>query len=1032
MAYKGQLDFESFSINDAYTRGRQHEIDDDDEIAAVKEEDPSLVKNFTLEMIHVPNDTTTASGEILFAKVQNGVVVTVVVEWKVWVMDQALQVPKHPFSVDLHQRGRSDTDELYKLFVDPLGRHIIVATSGGDAHYVSVVQGTTFRINKPKDAPALCVYESVAWDKSNTSELNTSNVLVGSRMGCIYELRVDAKTKSSTIELVYQMKTDSSVIGLEVEKFHDQTRKHVVLATTTTRIYQFMGEGSYDSFFGNFASGDTQYQEFPEPANQPPIRSTLVVYHRAVTNLVAHSFTWLTFAGLMHGTLDLTRNALEQENVLHIAPTITLCRQSKEKSWDMKGHFPIGIVISEFHFYLLFEDNFVVLCHPAGLPWKSTTEPKTDLKPHDLTNRTVFSTNFAGHKKDLGRGVIFDSLKQKVYVYTGTRLMELIVENESRHAWRLYLDRALDSSEHGENRESFFHSALRLCESDSEKADAVRISLGDFYFSKKRYTEAVRLYSETDKSFEETVTKLMVRDHFQSTKDKDAKEVLLEYVLARVEFMKKRRATLTQERKQFMCLCTWIVEMYLERITRFDVSATGENERERSEKLAMARADLNNFLKVNKDMLDYETTLQLFMTHGRSSEMITYCQEVNNYVKVVEYHMNSNETGKALDVMSQRCTMQNDEKLWYLYSPRLIVLLPRKLMEGGWMGSAQNILKPRKLIPALTKYRIERNEAMEDGNPDTQNWAVKYLQWVIRRSSSSDDPVIHNMLVALHAQQQDSKPLEAFLATSDCYDQKYALRLCLEAQKLRACVLVYSRMKLYEDAVSLALRVRDVSLAKEHANRPEDDHQKKKLWIMIAEYVIKEEKNAKNALDLIKESAVIKVEDVLPYFSDNVLIQEFKTEICKSLDDYAEEIKKLKSDMERATNSANEIRNDIKDNGHRFGFISSSEKCNVCSQALLSRGTIGFYIFPSCKHVFHKTCLIATVRPCLPRDKQERVTILTTRLEYLREKRSDEHELKETKRELDDIVAASCILCGPFMVEEIDKPFIEALDTSWE
>ena len=42
-----------------------------------------------------------------------------------------------------------------------------------------------------------------------------------------------------------------------------------------------------------------------------------------------------------------------------------------------------------------------------------------------------------------------------------------------------------------------------------------------------------------------------------------------------------------------------------------------------------------------------------------------------------------------------------------------------------------------------------------------------------------------------------------------CYDLKYALRLCMEHDRKKACVHIYSLMGLYEEAVDLAL---DVSL----------------------------------------------------------------------------------------------------------------------------------------------------------------------------------------------------------------------------
>jgi len=40
-----------------------------------------------------------------------------------------------------------------------------------------------------------------------------------------------------------------------------------------------------------------------------------------------------------------------------------------------------------------------------------------------------------------------------------------------------------------------------------------------------------------------------------------------------------------------------------------------------------------------------------------------------------------------------------------------------------------------------------------------------------------------------------------------CYDLKYALRLCSEHGHKRECVHIYSLMKLYEEAVDLALSV---------------------------------------------------------------------------------------------------------------------------------------------------------------------------------------------------------------------------------
>ncbi|KAI9922841.1 hypothetical protein PsorP6_001171 [Peronosclerospora sorghi] len=61
------------------------------------------------------------------------------------------------------------------------------------------------------------------------------------------------------------------------------------------------------------------------------------------------------------------------------------------------------------------------------------------------------------------------------------------------------------------------------------------------------------------------------------------------------------------------------------------------------------------------------------------------------------------------------------------------------------------------------------------------------------------------------------------------FDIAFALRLCNQNEKNRACIYIYSAMGLYQDAVEKALQV-DVKIAKEMAGMPEDDETRKKLW----------------------------------------------------------------------------------------------------------------------------------------------------------------------------------------------------------
>jgi len=240
---------------------------------------------------------------------------------------------------------------------------------------------------------------------------------------------------------------------------------------------------------------------------------------------------------------------------------------------------------------------------------------------------------------------------------------------------------------------------------------------------------------------------------------------------------------------------------------------------------------------------------------------------------------------------------------------------------------------------------------------------------------NNTDPSIHNYLLSLYVQQKDATALLKFLQDKKaCFDLKYALRLCTKHNKDGACVLIYSKMGLYEEAVDLALKV-DIELAKDNAGKPpeEDEELRKKLWLRIARHVVEEEKNIKKAMDFLKHCELLKIEDILPFFPDFVLIDDFKDEICLSLEEYNKYITELKNEMVEATESAELIRSDIKQLRNKYGYISG-QKCELCGFPALTRA---FYLFP-CQHVFHANCLTDEMMlhvDVVKQKKNKRVTI---------------------------------------------------------
>ena len=139
-----------------------------------------------------------------------------------------------------------------------------------------------------------------------------------------------------------------------------------------------------------------------------------------------------------------------------------------------------------------------------------------------------------------------------------------------------------------------------------------------------------------------------------------------------------------------------------------------------------------------------------------------------------------------------------------------------------------------------------------------------------------------------------------------------------------------------------------MELARINADKAEDDEAlRKRLWLKIAQHIIQEKNDIKayvvmntvwlitrralslsfslslsiappfpslppSSMDFLQCCDLIKIEDVLPFFPDFVLIDEFKEQICSALEGYKETIEELKMDMEDATKSADNLRVDIR------------------------------------------------------------------------------------------------------------------------
>lgn len=135
---------------------------------------------------------------------------------------------------------------LYKMFLDPSGRHLIVTSTQGENWYLyrgwkKFKQLKNFKM----------VIESIAWNKagllSASNSTSSKEFLVGGRNGTVHEALLDAeedffKSQERYVYPVYALPERQPVTGIHFQLVPPSDPKiAVVLLTTPTRIYQFAG-----------------------------------------------------------------------------------------------------------------------------------------------------------------------------------------------------------------------------------------------------------------------------------------------------------------------------------------------------------------------------------------------------------------------------------------------------------------------------------------------------------------------------------------------------------------------------------------------------------------------------------------------------------------------------------------------------------------------------------------------------------------------------------------------------------------------
>ncbi|OMJ09676.1 Vacuolar protein sorting-associated protein 18-like protein [Smittium culicis] len=250
-----------------------------------------------------------------------------------------------------------------------------------------------------------------------------------------------------------------------------------------------------------------------------------------------------------------------------------------------------------------------------------------------------------------------------------------------------------------------------------------------------------------------------------------------------------------------------------------------------------------------------------------------------------------------------------------------------------------------------------------------------------------------------------------------------------------------------------------ISSVQMFSNEPTNEREKR-LWTKIATYALITCEDYNLALSLTKRTNLLKIKDLIKLQPSFVNIDLVRESLCTSLEEQEQEIKTLYMDMNESMKNAGVVSKEILGLNNRYSIVAENEMCMICCQPALTKV---IYVFP-CQHIFHCDCLTRKVLMGSVRVNIKKIKSLQYQLASIGKQRRemrleniggllvDNDKKKQTKptkksraqeiedskkekelissevkvrRELDNLVARECILCGETNVKSIGVPLVD-------
>ncbi|GAX74136.1 hypothetical protein CEUSTIGMA_g1585.t1 [Chlamydomonas eustigma] len=961
------------------------------------------------------------------------------------------------------------------------------------------------------------VGKSAGMEDDSPSDSCTGSIILGTDLGALMEIVLDENLlqhkKEPRVKQLLQLPTSPGSNGssskvictVRQEALPSTGSGYLVLIATSRLLYVLSGGPTLESLFAKYTN--TKLSPLME-AVVPSHHSQLHLYYPGSMEEWGRSspsrFGWIVGDMVYHGELDIEGGGEPYVRNMHSLP-LPGALGSLPNGGSTTGGPSLGGVAASSSWASLNRasspslgvtspkgiaspiastpTSLIVLTAPDGdnTQWLAMTEYHFILLKGDLLYavnrvsgkvvsevefRSPLNLNVSGESSRSFDGLVKDEVSGSIYAYSDESLYEVTVLQESRDMWKVYL------------KQQDWDEALKHCSSSSQR-DKVHCTRAEAAMSLGDYTTAAIHWAKIvggKPTFEEIALKLVeiagqlddegtIGGTGGYRRRTDRQDALSTFLSTKLTVLGRG------DRAQATMVVAWLTELYLDQINRELLESGGRP----STRCLAKEAALRTFLTTSPSLeaLDPGTTCTLLAGYGRMEELVLFAGARGDHEAVLEYLMlHPTSASKALAVMRKpSCSTE----LIYKFAPALVMAITEEAMD--FFITAKPPLDARRLIPAMIKFCDEAS------SPEGRRHALRYVEFAIEQLGCEDSSV-HNLAVALHSLAPDEASLLSYLSRArdllgqPLYDVRHSLRLATERGKLRACVKLLCGLGMYEDAVALALGL-DLELAKSVANMPPEEEEalRRKLWLAVARHVVQRgsatsagnggngdkegrhdqpTSNIKQAVEFLKEAGgLLKLEDILPFFPDFVMIDNFKDAICDSLERYnkqvtqlktvvlsyalsSEQIEDLRREMSEATHIADSVRRDLKLLSTRIAALSSEQACVRCGRPLSvvpkpcglpSGGAIQpFFVFPT-GNAYHGVCCAAEVMELANVQQQSKIQSILVALSKApkshQELSSDFQSLKE---QLVSEVACEDPRSGEITVRLVDLPFISDSD----